>query len=358
MRTIFSMRLAHIKSKVCLTLLPLLISPITAQSVMNCSFSNEPIINFGAVDVLSGIYPSTSASVSVTCTKGLLDVGNNGYLCLDIGDGNASDLVRGSRNTFSPRLLKSGSNYAGYQIYTNAGNTDFWGTSPPNGDPNQIYFDFSGGRTVTKSISFYSKMMPISPALNGTTNLQSIIPGSYSSSFSGGHTSWDTTLLTNQTVDTSCNPRLYSRSGNFPFSVSASVAQNCSINGVIGDINFGTVASSSTNLSGNTSLSIQCTRTTPYSIGLTPSNGNTSGNGLLTKVGSPTDTVPYQLRQSAGATAPIWGNSTAIAPSLPGNGVQGVGSGVAQSYTVYATIPSASSAAGDYLDSVLVSVNY
>ncbi len=328
------------------------------QAALNCSFTS-PSINFGSVVALNGIYPQTTASMTMTCTKGWADIGNTGNVCLFIGDGSGANPVRGSRDTYAPRLLASGANYAGFQIYTDPGYSTFWGTFAPNPSPQLISFTFTGGsRTYTAPVVFYAQMAAISPALNGTTTLQSIVPGAYASSFSGGHTLWYSTLTTNQTVDTHCNPRLYSTSGNFPFSVSATINANCLVNSVA-NINFGTQASIATNLQGSTSLSVQCTRTTPYYIGLQPSNGSLTGAGVMSSVGNPlnTDQVPYQLRQTAGMSGTIWGNTATS--SSAGNGIGGTGTGVsAQNYTIYATVPSANYNPDNYKDTVTVTVNF
>ncbi len=341
----------------CAALLTLCSLP--ARATLNCSFT-APTINFGAVDVLSGIYTQTTASMTMTCTKAAGDVGNTGNVCLFIGDGSGADPVRGTvSTTYAPRFLVSGTNYAGFQIYTDPGYSTFWGTFAPNPSPQLISFTFTGGsRTYTAPVVFYAQMAAISPALNGTTTLQSIVPGAYASSFSGGHTLWYSTLTTNQTVDTHCNPRLYSRSGNFPFSVSATVNANCLVNSVA-NINFGTQASIATNLQGSTSLSVQCTRTTPYYIGLQPSNGSLTGAGVMSSVANPlnTDQVPYQLRQTAGMSGTIWGNTATS--SSAGNGRGGMGTGVStQSYTIYATVPTANYSPDDYKDIVTVTVNF
>ena len=66
--------------------------------------------------------------------------------------------------------------------------------------------------------------------------------------------------------------------------------------------------------------------------------------------------MPYQLRSAPGQGGAIWG-STATATG-EGNGVAGTGNGSPQSVTVYATVPGANYAPGDYADTVTVEVNY
>src|SRR6185312_15041634 len=115
------------------------------------------------------------------------------------------------------------------------------------------------------------------------------------------------------------------------------------------------VASSAVNTSGSNNIAISCTKNVPYYIGLAPSNGNTAGAGVMSGAGGNTDKVPYQLH-SVSAAGPIWGN-TATSRTV-GNGVQGTGTGAAQSIPVFATAPSANFTPDTYSDTVTVHVNY
>ncbi|MFB0711511.1 spore coat U domain-containing protein [Buttiauxella noackiae] len=146
------------------------------------------------------------------------------------------------------------------------------------------------------------------------------------------------------------------------FQVQITITASCIVTtGAGANINLGSVGSNATNTTGNSSFTVQCSRTTPYFIGLAPSTvngGNTTGAGAMSSVansGTNNDKVPYQLHQTSG-TGPVWGNTaTTIAV---GNGVGGTGSGLAQTYTVYAVAASANFAPDSYADTVTVNVNY
>ena len=145
------------------------------------------------------------------------------------------------------------------------------------------------------------------------------------------------------------------------FEVKLTVRAACSVGaaGSIAAVDFGTEDASATNLQGSTSLNVTCSKKTPYFIGLTPSNNSTTGAGIMTAaspVVAPDNTVAYQLRQATGTSAAVWGN-TATSTAV-GNGVGGTGNGAAQSVPVFATVPSANSTPGAYLDTVTVTVNY
>lgn len=146
------------------------------------------------------------------------------------------------------------------------------------------------------------------------------------------------------------------------FQVLITIAKTCSVTaGPSSNINLGSVSSSATNTSGNSSISVICSTTTPYFIGLAPSTangGNTTGAGAMSSVANSatnTDKVPYQLNKDS-ATGPVWGNTATTA--AVGNGVAGTGTGIAQTYTVYATAPVANYTPDDYADTVTVNVNY
>ena len=328
----------------------LLASALPAQAI-TCTVPGGTTVNFGSVDVLSGIEATATASMTVSCTAGGAEIGSNSHLCLRVGDGAAADAQRGSRNTFVPRLLVSGTNYAGFQLYKDAGYSNFWGTFAPNSSPNRI----SGGRTWSSTVVYYARLKALAPVLNGTTSIQTVAPGSYTNNFSnaGGHTQWNATLLTTQTVDDQCGPAFYPASGTFPFTVNATVLANCKITPP-NNIDFGTQPDTATNLQSSTNnLGIQCTRTTPYFIGLKPGNNSTIGAGVML---NGTDQVPYRLRKAAGMAAAIWGN-TATTTSA-GNGVAGIGTGNVITYSIFATVPSANAPVGSYSDTVTITVNY
>ena len=336
----------------------LLTCALPAHALMNCTVPSGTLVNFGAIDVLTGAEATATASMTVSCSAGGADIGSTSFLCLRVGDGTAADAVRATFTTFDPRLLKSGTNYAGFQLYKDAGFSDFWGTDAPHASPNR----FGGGRSWSSTVTFYAKLKNLTSTLNGTMNINTIVPGTYVNDFTtaGGHGKWNATLLTSQTITDQCGPSWYPDNGAFQFKVQALVEANCKITPP-SDILFGTQPDTVTNLQGTTTttkLGVQCTRTTPYFIGLKPGNGNVNGAGVMYKggvVGAP-DQVPYQLRQASGMGAAIWGNTaTSVAA---GNGVAGTGTGSVINYSIFATVPSANAAVGSYSDIVWITVNY
>ncbi|MEJ1127976.1 spore coat U domain-containing protein [Variovorax sp. CCNWLW225] len=140
------------------------------------------------------------------------------------------------------------------------------------------------------------------------------------------------------------------------FQVLITVAKACSVTaGNASNIDFGTVNSSATGLVASSNISVTCSKTTPYNVGLMPSNTNTAGAGVMSAPPGNPDTVAYQLR-SVSATGPVWGNTAT--PTTVGNGVAGTGTGAAQVIPVFATVANANVTPGSYSDTVTVQVNY
>jgi len=135
------------------------------------------------------------------------------------------------------------------------------------------------------------------------------------------------------------------------FQVLITVAKACSVTAGAGsNINFNTVDSSATNLSASSNISVTCSKSTPYNIGMLPSNNLTLGAGVMSPLVAGPDTIPYQLR-SVSPTGAIWGSTGT-------DTVAGTGTGAAQTIPVYATVASVNVTPGAYADTVTVQVNY
>jgi spore coat protein U-like protein len=184
----------------------------------------------------------------------------------------------------------------------------------------------------------------------------SAIPGGYTDAYANGDTALTINEVNGSNPPGSCGGT--QSAVYFPFTVSATVIKQCQVTaGAASNINLGTVPSTATNITGNNSISVSCTSTTPYYIGLSPnSTASTTGAGTMSgTIAGNTDKVPYQLYSNA-ALSNVWGN-TATSTNV-GNGVAGTGTGSAQSIRVYAKAPSANYTPDSYSDTVTVNVNY
>jgi spore coat protein U-like protein len=118
------------------------------------------------------------------------------------------------------------------------------------------------------------------------------------------------------------------------FTVTLTLQANCTI--VANPLNFGTHGVLSAVVDRQTNVSVTCTNTTPYNVGLDAGNvtGSAVGTRLLagTTTGNTATTVQFQLYQDAGHAA-VWGNTQGT------NTVAGVGTGAAQSLPIYGEVP-------------------
>lgn len=326
----------------------------------------SPNTNFtinNLLDVTAGD-PSLKQTIPfrMDCTKRNIYI--NGGFCLKLGLGSAGTPVG---TAYAPRWLQKGSDYLGFQIYKDAGYSTVWGPNA-NAPAQQIRetMSMSGSTIFTDwpiteigAYPLHVELLSTFPTVAGVSTIQMLAPGTYSSTFNSGNNTYYRLAFGLGTNADCSNGGENSGIQSLNFTVTAVINPQCKITTAAADIDFGTQSGAATNLQGSTAVGVRCTRTTPYYIGLRPGNGNTAGAGVMSAI-SPvgnTDTVPYQLRQAAGMSGAIWGDTATT--SSAGNGVAGTGLGSsASNYTIYATVPSANSAAGNYQDTVTMTVHY
>ena len=116
------------------------------------------------------------------------------------------------------------------------------------------------------------------------------------------------------------------------FDAQLTIIADCTI--AANNLNFGSSQGVlATAVTANTTLSVTCTNTTPYNLGLSAGTGTGSSGTTryLSGTGGNTSTVAFNLFQTAGAT--VWGNTQGT------NTQSGTGTGAAQTITVYGQIP-------------------
>jgi len=107
-----------------------------------------------------------------------------------------------------------------------------------------------------------------------------------------------------------------------------------------------------TSVSVNTTLSVTCTNTTPYNVGLNAGTGtgSTTSARLMSGTGANTATVAYNLYQAAGATN--WGNTQGTDTR------SGTGTGTSQTLTVYGVVPAQATPQPDSYKSTITATVY
>lgn len=193
--------------------------------------------------------------------------------------------------------------------------------------------------------------------LTGSFTVYAVIPKGQSTAVPGNYT--DNFPTINASITSIINPlNLGSACGStivgyFAFGVTATVSKQCQITAT-NTLSLGSVAYTQTNITSNSNFTMACTNGTAYTIGLTPSNGNTAGSGVMKSAATTStnpDLVPYQLKSTAGVSGLTWGNAS---PNL----VADTGTGSSVNKTVYALVPNANYRADTYSDTVTINVTY
>jgi spore coat protein U-like protein len=134
------------------------------------------------------------------------------------------------------------------------------------------------------------------------------------------------------------------------FTVQITITNACTIVSAT-NLNFGSVGViGASGVDATSTISVQCTASAPYNIGLSAGSGATVASRLMTSGAS--NTVGYSLYQDA-ARSLVWGTTIGT------DTVAGTGTGATQAFTVYGRVPSQSTPpAAVYNDTITVTVTY
>lgn len=322
------MRLRHL-----LLIAAVLFCPAISHAV-TCSVSNVQPINLGSVNPLSATGATSSMTFSYTCAKELGDALAGINLCFNIG----ASAVSGQVTPRNMSLSGDPARTLTYQLYQGANGTNVWGSQYQTGTTFPIVqLNLLNLTPVTGSLTVSAQIV---------TPQTAAVPGNYQDSYTTA-TAFVTLNPGLLFPPTTCGDTVAAR---FPFTVSAAVSKQCNITSAT-NISFTPTKATGRNLTASNTVGVACSNNTPYTIGLQPSNGNTSGSGQMTGTGTNADKVPYQLSSTPGPSGTVWGN-TAL------NTVAGNGTGTTTAYPVYATVPSANYTPDNYADTVTVVVTY
>jgi len=154
-----------------------------------------------------------------------------------------------------------------------------------------------------------------------------------------------------QTVGTS---HAFTQNTTATFHVGATIVAQCIINSTT-DLSFGTgvgVIAADINQTFSNVLSVQCTNSTAYAIGLSAGLGATATVAARQMTGPGSATVTYALYQDSGYST-VWGTTPAT------DTVGATGNGAPQTYTIYGKVPTQTTPApGAYQDTITVTVYY
>lgn len=300
---------------------------------VSCSASMSTL-DFGDIDTQANQAFTSSGTLTYSCTNN----SNNNYgvaICLSIGEPNFGQT--------NPRQMQSGANKLNFQLYQDAAYSQVWGSQilPTAGAPLLVPVLIPGkGSIPPTGITVYGKV------LAGQTATP---PGLYTDQYGAVDLVITTNLNKDGDPPKACGISTFSffDSG---FIVRANVTRNCNVWATT--LDFGTFGLLNSNITSNSSpISVQCSRGTPYQIGL---DAGLNGNGDINarKMVKGANSITYQLYRDSAMTQ-VWGNT------LNTNTVAGTGNGIPVDIPVYAEVPvQTTPPAGTYQDTVVVSVTY
>jgi spore coat protein U-like protein len=139
------------------------------------------------------------------------------------------------------------------------------------------------------------------------------------------------------------------------FQVNATVISSCTVSGAL--LNFGSSIdplAAASPLDATSSLTVQCTNTTPYSVSLNAGLNAGSATAFSNRrMVSGAHTLGYQLYTDNGRST-VWGDGTSSSSTN-----SGTGTGSSQTLTIYGRVPSLSGVVpGTYADTVTVTISY
>lgn len=298
----------------------LLLLGITTSASAACVVS-MPVVAFGNVNVLPGAAVDTTSTVTVTCSGGSP---RGQRVCISIGAGSANDAT--SRQMVGPAATRTR-----YDLYKDAARTQLWGSWQTGYNVSGVQLDVP--RNSTRTVTVYARFFGAQ---------QTARPGAYSATFTNNpfigyrNNNGRPCPFTNNTATTST-------------SATVTVINSCNVSAT--NVNFGSSGVLAADRDATGTLTIQCSSTSPYTVGL---NGGNSGaaNPTLRQMAFGANIVTYGLYRDAARTLP-WGATVGV------NTASGTGSGLVQNLTVFGRIPPQTTPPpGNYSDTIIATVTY
>ena len=290
-------------------------------------------VDFGAPNLMDAAPVDVMGTMTITCTAiPLLTVIK---LCPGIeagaggADGSARLMTGPSGNTLS------------YQLYQDAGRTQAWGSlgNPGLGTvpPLSLNGGLTGTDTTTRTI--YGRLF---------SGQSAMLPGAYRSDFTGTQVvlTYAPYLLV---ALGSCTGFVGTQNAYPTFATMAAPAPGCTL--TTADLAFPSAGVLNNAISGQTSMTVACTKNTPYSISL--DNGVTGTAPAARQMKSAAGaTVTYALYRDSGRSQ-VWGTASS------GAGFAGTGSGANVAVPVYGQAPvQTTPAPGVYSDRIVATIAY
>lgn len=308
--------------RVLTALLILLCFPLGANAAVTCGLTGSPVLDFGTPDPFVGGNINTTSALNWSCTKD--SPGQPSFtLCFYVSpDSNG--------NISSRYLSRAGTQTLPFNVYSDATHTT---VIQPTVDGFPVIVDMpnNGPDTVSGSINFYGSLPGPLPANVQTGLHQTLMANSQVHIVPG-------------TSGNACSSIKKAADHIYTITAQINIPDQCQVTAT--DLDFGTQATPLLQTDSQSTVTVRCTNTTLFSVGL---NGGLSGNRELV---SGANTVAYELYQDAGR-ATVWNNSTDRQPGT------GLGTTTAIQLTVFGRLFADPAAAeGIYTDTVTVDVAF
>ena len=135
------------------------------------------------------------------------------------------------------------------------------------------------------------------------------------------------------------------------FEVRLEIVSECLINSVT-DLDFGSHGVIAADLDAISTITVQCTESTPYTLGISAGGGAGATVGTRYMTGPAAQTVAYTLYRDPGRTQ-VWGTT------IGNDTFADTGDGAAQAVTVYGRVPAQTTpGVGVYSDTVTATITY
>ena len=337
--------------------------PSVGQTQVTCSNFNFPDINFSSVSTFA---PNASVNGIMTfnCENSSTTTDYRVAVCLNIGTG-----ISGGTN-WNPKVMPlqgaSGASAIKFQIYRAGNLATYWGSRwqpESTKTPMEVVLSLPRRRSGSAATSVAGSASYTDTIQSSLDELAALKPDTYSNAFSGNATE----VLAIAQPSTSATPACLGATGNtnavttpstFPFTASANLIKQCTVNAI--DMDFGSVSALSTaTISATGQVNVRCNNGVTHQVALEPSGTPTptTGAGRMTNAGTvstnPDTYVSYNLYRN-GAYSQAWGNQAGV--NTVGGTAPASGNEVA--YPVYGRVNSANVLPGTYTDTVTVKVTY
>lgn len=285
--------------------------------------------------MLPGAAISSSSTFTISCTG---QRNRTVRLCIGFSYG----VNYGGSTT--QRIMSGASNGLAHDLFIDAARTQVWGAPSISG------LAYYPGAVMTYDLALGDGGSATSPAIPVYAAIysgqQSAAPGAYTWSTGTPGAQYGYASSTPAACPTGTRSAV---AGSGATVWTATVPANCLL--TTAPLNFGSHGLLAGAVANQTTLAVQCTRTTPYTVGLSAGAGAGATTSSRKMTSASLATISYGLYRDAAYTQ-NWGNGA-------GDGASGTGTGFAHTFTVYGRVPAQTTPApGAYSDTIIVTVTY